>query len=166
MMSPSQTDGSSVLPQAEAACLQYNVWFSPYSADDSSCPTLIINMRMGRTPLVMTTQLMAAAVLTAPINPVSFWHQLAGSFQSSLILDCTPPFYRSATINAPVWLKTCTATSCMIHRETTRWAFSGRFRGQREFKTSYQHKSSWCPSEAAHSAKGMNYRLNRIASAF
>lgn len=108
MMSPSppwQADESPVLLQAEAACLQYNIWFSPYSTNDSSSPTLIITMRIGRSPLVMTTQLMAAAVLTTPINPAWFWHQLAGSSQSSLILDCTPPFYRSAMINAPSAIK-------------------------------------------------------------
>lgn len=104
---PPWRDGSPELhlPQAEPSCLEYNIWFSPSSANDSSPPTLIITVRMGRASLVMPTQLMAAAELTAPINPPCFWHQLAGSSQSSLILDCTPPVYRSATINAPSAIK-------------------------------------------------------------
>lgn len=64
---------------------------------------------------------------------------------------------------APAPLKTCAATSCMIQRETTRWAFSVGFKGQREFKTSYQHKSSRCPCVAAHCAERINYRPNRTA---
>lgn len=160
---PNRTgERSAVLPQAETPCLQYNIWFSPYSANDSSPATVIIIMWTG----------LLTSCNDHPADSGSCTHHAHKSHlvltsahrQLSVLpyLDCTPPIYCFAMIDVPSAIKN-------RHRRKLRdpkWThsmslFSGGFKGQREFKTSYQHKSSPCPSEAAHSTGGINYRLNR-----
>lgn len=135
--------------------------FSPYSADDLLPPTLIIIMWTG-----------CESCNDHPADGGSCTHHAHKSHsvltsahrQLSVLpyLDCTPPIYCFPMIDAPSAIKN------RHHRKLhdSKWThsmslFSGGFKGQRGFKTSYQHKSSPCPSEAAHSTGGINYRFNR-----